>query len=164
VKVRDVVARALLVEFQTEQNNLGMTNSRSATLSQAPIKVEINCRKPSKVYRTLSTSRNGTRSRSHSYVLLIFLDTSIRLFQPLSFSCRDIARISGQIVIDKKLWTIRSFQASYRRSPDGRWDVGDRVILLIAPETPLGSVLHSSFFCRDVAPIFAHTIPLKRKR
>jgi hypothetical protein len=35
-KARDVLGRALSTGFKTEQNNLRMTGSRSATVSEAP--------------------------------------------------------------------------------------------------------------------------------
>jgi hypothetical protein len=35
-KARDLLARALSAELQTEQNNLRITSSRSAILSEAP--------------------------------------------------------------------------------------------------------------------------------
>jgi hypothetical protein len=44
------------------------------------------------------------------------------IFPSPSSSCRDMAAISGYVILPKRLWTISSFWASYRGSPDGRWD------------------------------------------
>jgi hypothetical protein len=58
-KARD--ALALSAEFKTKQNNLWMTSIRSATVSEAPIKVKVNRRKPSKHHETASILRHSLR-------------------------------------------------------------------------------------------------------